>query len=212
MKVKENIPSPRSRSSGDTANRIVSAAASLFAAKGYDGASIKEISETAGVNIAAVNYHFESKENLFHHIIEEFLSELFVSSRKTLLPPQSMEDLKVRLEIFVGQTIEAIISQPEVMTIIQREGERSSEVFKKTILRHRAALNTFLEHAGKTGLLAPDVDPHFAAEFLMAQIAQRCRRDRTKKEFFGQSPAAEKHRHEWIRGTLRLFLGGVVKQ
>ena len=195
----------------DTAGRIVAEARRLFAEKGYDGVSIKEISERAGVNIAAVNYHFDSKENLFHHIIEQFLSELFVSSRKTLLPPQSVEDLKVRLEVFVRQTIEAIISQPDVMTIIQREGERSSEVFKKTILQHRAALNAFLEHAGKIGLLASDVDPNFAAEFLMAQLAQGTKKGRAKKEFFGQSPSAEKCRDQWIRQTLRLFLGGVMK-
>ncbi len=196
----------------DTAGRIVVEATRLFAEKGYERASIKEISERAGVNIAAVNYHFESKENLFQRIIEQFLSELFVSSRKTLLPPQSVEDLKVRLEVFVRQTIEAIIRQPDVMTIIQREGERSSEVLKKTILQHRAALNAFLEHAGKIGLLTSDVDPNFAAEFLMAQIAQGTRRGRAKKEFFGQSTSAEKHRDQWIRQTLQLFLGGVLKE
>jgi len=195
----------------DTAGRIIAEATRLFAEKGYERASIKEISERANANIAAVNYHFESKENLFRHIIEQFLSDLFVASRKTLLPPQGVEDLKIRLEIFLRQTIEAIISQPDVMTIIQRENERSSEVFKKTILRHRAALNEFLEHAGKIGLLAPDIDPEFAAAFLMAQIAQGTKRDKAKKEFFGHSPASEKYRDQWIHQTLRLFFGGVMK-
>ena len=149
MKVKENSLSPRSRSASDTASRIVSVAASLFAAKGYEGVSIKDISETAGVNIAAVNYHFDSKENLFLQIIEQFLSELFVSARKTLVSPQNPEDLKVRLEIFVRQTIEAIIRQPDVILIIQREMARSNAIFQKTILKHREALIEFLQEAQK---------------------------------------------------------------
>ena len=211
MKLQENGVSHRSRTSNGTANRIISAAASLFSAKGFDGVSIKEISDTAEVNIAAVNYHFDSKENLFRHIIEQFLSELFVSSRKTLLPPRSREELKVRLEIFVRQTIEAIISQPDVMTIIQREQERSAEVFKKTMMQHRAALNEFLEHAEKNGFLASDIDPDFAAEFLLAQIRQGTTRNKAKKEFFGQSPASEKYREQWIQQTLRVFFGGVMK-
>ncbi len=200
------------RFSQDTAGRIVSESTRLFARKGYDGVSIKEISEAAGVNIAAVNYHFDSKARLFRHIIEQFLSDLFVSSRKTLLPPQSPEDMKVRLEIFMRQTMEAIIRQPDVIAIIDRDRERSSEVFKKTILKHREALIGFLEQAKKNELVAADVDPFFAAEFLMGQIAHGSRRDSVKKELFGHSPAAEKFRDRWIQQTLRLFLGGIMNR
>lgn len=210
MKVKENSVSSRSKSSSDTASRIVSTAAGLFAAKGYEGVSIKDISETAGVNIAAVNYHFDSKEKLFLQIIEQFLSELFVSARKTLVAPQNSGDLKVRLEIFVRQTLEAIIRQPDVISIIQREMARSNEIFQKTILKHREALIEFLQQAQTSGILATDVDPFFAAEFLMGQIAQGSRRDSVRKDLFGHSPAAEKYRDHWIRQTLRLFLGGIM--
>jgi len=196
--------------SQNTAGRIVIEATRLFAEKGYDGISIKEISEAAGVNIAAINYHFESKANLFRHIIEQFLSELFVSSRKTLLPPQSPDDLKIRLEVFVRQTIEAILRQPHIITIIQREMERSNAVFQKTILKHREALIEFLDQAKKNMLLAADVDPFFAAEFLMGQIAHGRRKDSAGKELFGHSPSAEKLRDQWIQQTLRLYLGGVL--
>lgn len=196
----------------DTAGRILTEAARLFAGKGYDGVSIKEISEAAGVNIAAVNYHFDSKENLFRRIIEQFLSDLFASSRKVLLPPRSPEDLKVRLEVFLRQTVEAIIEQPDVIRIVQREMERSDLIFQKTILEHRNALIGFLNQAKKSGLLARDVDAPFAAEFLMGQVANGCRRDSVKKDLFGQSPSAGKFRDRWIQQTLRLFLRGVMEK
>jgi len=210
MKVKEISLSHRSRSSSDTASRIVSVAASLFAAKGFDGVSIKEISETAGVNIAAVNYHFDSKENLFRHIIEQFISEMLVSSRKTLLPPHSPEELKVRLEIFVRQTIEAMMSQPDVIYIMQREMERSDHVIQETILKNRAALIEFLTQAKKNGLLANDVDPSFAAESLTAQVSYARRKTRMGKDLFGHAPSDEKYREQWIHQMLRVFLGGVM--
>ncbi|HUI68061.1 MAG TPA: TetR/AcrR family transcriptional regulator [Nitrospirota bacterium] len=198
------------RSSHDTANRIVSEATRLFAARGYDGVSIHDISEAAGVNIAAVNYHFESKANLFQQIIEQFISELLVSARNTLLPPRSADDLKVRLEIFVRQTIEAIIKQPDVISIIQREMVRSNDVFQKTILKHQEALIAFLTQAKKSGFLATDVDPLFAAEFLLGQIAHARRRERVGKYLFGRSSSDEKFRDQWIRQLLRVFLGGVI--
>ncbi len=196
----------------DTAGRIVTEATRLFAEKGYDGVSIKEISETAGVNIAAVNYHFESKEKLFRHIIEQFISDLLVSSRKTLLPPHSPDELKVRLEIFIRQTIEAMMEQPDVIYIMQREMERSDHVIQQTILKHRAALIEFLNQAKKNKLLAGDVDPSFAAESLSAQISHARRRTPLGKDLFGPSPADGKYREQWIHQTLRVFLGGVMVQ
>jgi len=194
----------------DTAGRIVAEARRLFAEKGYDGVSIKEISETAGVNIAAVNYHFESKENLFRHIIEQFISETMIFSRKTLLPPHNAEELKVRLEVFIRQMLEAMISQPEVIYIMQRETERSDHVIQKTVIKNRTALFEFLTQAKNQGLLAGDVDPSFAAESLMAQVSYARRKVRMGKDLFGHSPSDEKYREQWIQQTLRMFFGGIM--
>jgi AcrR family transcriptional regulator len=48
-----------------TRRRILEAAGPLFAQKGFDATSIREITEAAGTNVAAVNYHFRSKEDLY---------------------------------------------------------------------------------------------------------------------------------------------------
>lgn len=51
--------------SEDTKSRLLTAAGELFAEFGYEGASARQICERAGVNIAAINYHFKSKEHLY---------------------------------------------------------------------------------------------------------------------------------------------------
>ncbi|MDX2153664.1 MAG: TetR/AcrR family transcriptional regulator [Bryobacteraceae bacterium] len=48
----------------DTKSAILDAAEQLFAEEGFDGASLRAITARAGVNLAAVNYHFHSKESL----------------------------------------------------------------------------------------------------------------------------------------------------
>jgi TetR/AcrR family transcriptional regulator, regulator of cefoperazone and chloramphenicol sensitivity len=54
------------RKDGIKARKILLEAASdIFAQKGFRGATIAEISKRAGMNIAAVNYHFKSKEALY---------------------------------------------------------------------------------------------------------------------------------------------------
>lgn len=54
-----------SESGGDPRARILLSAGPIFAEKGFDGATVREISHRAGVNLAAVNYYFGDKERLY---------------------------------------------------------------------------------------------------------------------------------------------------
>lgn len=59
-----------------TKDRILGAAESLFAQQGFAGTSLREVTSRADVNIAAVNYHFGSKENLINEVFRRRLDEL----------------------------------------------------------------------------------------------------------------------------------------
>ncbi len=48
-----------------TKQRILFAAGPIFAKNGYQGATVRDISEAAGVNLASINYYFGDKENLY---------------------------------------------------------------------------------------------------------------------------------------------------
>ena len=53
----------------DTKTRILDAAERIFSEDGFDAASLRTITTAAGVNLAAVNYHFHSKEALFSAVV-----------------------------------------------------------------------------------------------------------------------------------------------
>lgn len=60
----------------DTKDRILDAAEELFASDGYVGTSLRGITTAADVNLAAVNYHFGSKEGLLAALFERRLVPL----------------------------------------------------------------------------------------------------------------------------------------
>lgn len=53
----------------DTKTRILDAAEKLFGKNGFDATSLRDITAEADVNLAAVNYHFQSKESLIDAVI-----------------------------------------------------------------------------------------------------------------------------------------------
>jgi AcrR family transcriptional regulator len=63
-------------SSGSTKERILGAAEVLFAQHGFDGASLRQLTTAAGVNLAAVNYHFGSKDKLVEQVFRRRLDAL----------------------------------------------------------------------------------------------------------------------------------------
>jgi AcrR family transcriptional regulator len=60
----------------ETRDRILSAAERLFARRGFEATSVRDITAEAGCNVAAVNYHFGGKENLYVETFRGLLGEL----------------------------------------------------------------------------------------------------------------------------------------
>lgn len=58
-----------------TKKRIAEAAKNLFIQKGYASTSIENISEATGVSKGNIYYHFDSKEGLFIHVLDEWEKE-----------------------------------------------------------------------------------------------------------------------------------------
>lgn len=64
------------RTGDSTKERILDTAERLFAERGFDGTSLRAITSAAGVNLAAVNYHFRSKNDLMHKVFARRLAPI----------------------------------------------------------------------------------------------------------------------------------------
>jgi AcrR family transcriptional regulator len=68
----------------DTRARILQAAEALFAEHGFDAVSMRDLTAAAGVNLAAVNYHFGSKQALLAEVFA-LRANVLVDQRLQLL-------------------------------------------------------------------------------------------------------------------------------
>jgi TetR/AcrR family transcriptional regulator, regulator of cefoperazone and chloramphenicol sensitivity len=60
--------------SADTRQRLVEAAATLFADRGFDNVTVREICKVSNANVAAINYHFGDKAGLYRAVISFAIS------------------------------------------------------------------------------------------------------------------------------------------
>lgn len=66
--AESGLRAPGGRAGADTRERLMDAAERLFAERGFDGVSLREIVAAADVNLGAVHYHFDSKQGLFEAV------------------------------------------------------------------------------------------------------------------------------------------------
>jgi len=92
-----------------TKNKILDAAEQLFADKGFNGTSLREITSLAEVNLAAVNYHFGSKKELIKAVMSRYMNELSPKLESVLIQICQQEQQPTLNEVF-SAFIEPLLS------------------------------------------------------------------------------------------------------
>ncbi len=108
----------------DTRERILDAAEHSFAARGFDGTSIRSIVEAARVNLAAVHYHFQSKEALLEAVLARRISVVSETRLKRLEPAEAAASPKSPsveqiLRAFIVPTVEFAHKDKAGATFVQ---------------------------------------------------------------------------------------------
>lgn len=90
-----------------TKDRILGAAEELFAQFGFAGTSLRQVTSRADVNIAAVNYHFGSKENLVNEVFRRRMDDMSAQrlAQLRLAVQEHPGELEPVLAAFVGPAL-----------------------------------------------------------------------------------------------------------
>ncbi|MGH8110547.1 MAG: TetR/AcrR family transcriptional regulator [Rhodanobacteraceae bacterium] len=121
-----------------TRQRILGAAEALFAERGFAGASLRQVTAAAKVNLAAVNYHFGSKDNLIEELFRRRLDEL---NRRRLERLAKLEtDGTASLEL----VLDAFITPALELSLDHTGGSVFMRVLARAFAEHDAHLRKFL--------------------------------------------------------------------
>lgn len=130
--------------------RIIEIAEGLFAKHGFDGTSIREISKKADVNLAMINYYFDSKKGLLEEIIRDRSRRRLNAINEVI----SMED-STNKQIYkvVSYITKNFFDNRQLYILITRElsldegvGKEVSEILSKDIDKIKMILERSQEH------------------------------------------------------------------
>ncbi len=128
-----------------TEEKILEAAKEVFLKKGFDGARMQEIADTAGINKAMLHYYFRTKDRLFEHIFVTAISNIFPKVGGIFISDAPFED---KIRAFIRDYLSFILQNPFLPIFILHEMSANPE----RLIEHFTKFN-FNE---KVGYLHPD--------------------------------------------------------
>ena len=121
-----------------TRQRILGAAEELFAERGFAAASLRQVTAAARVNLAAVNYHFGSKNNLIEEVFRRRLDEL---SRRRL---ERLAELAKSRAMTLETLLDAFITPALELSLDREGGSVFMRVLARAFAEHNSNLRKFL--------------------------------------------------------------------
>jgi len=208
-------PAARPLEAEDTPDRILISAQKLFAEKGFDLTSVRDITTDAGCNVASVNYHFGGKENLYLETFRSmltFLREQRLSVLDELIdrtPPPTLEEF---IQSFAEGFIDPLVDNSRgrlFMALVSRE------MFDAR-LPHDVFLHEFIHPILERAMTAfarigPRLDEGAARMCIMSMVGQLLHVLRTHHLFCNEDTelGIPAHLRDYIPHFVRFAAGGI---
>jgi AcrR family transcriptional regulator len=127
------MPRTRQSSHPDSERKlrhILRHAARVFSEKGYEGASIRDISRASGVSLSGLYYYFESKQKLLYLIQYHTFTSILQRLEKRLA---EVVDPLARLRILVLNHLDYFLRHPVEMKVLSHEDEALEGQYRKEV-------------------------------------------------------------------------------
>ena len=121
-------PRPKFEPNGETRfdrrlGEILGHATEVFYNKGYEGASMRDLSRSSGMSLAGLYYYFESKEKLLYLIQKHTFSTIMGQLQERL---RDVNDPEQRVRVFIHNHLEYFLANLKAMKVLSHEDEALS--------------------------------------------------------------------------------------
>jgi len=190
----------------ETRERIIQGAAQVFAQKGYDGATTREIAEVAGVNEVTLFRHFGTKKNLFLAMIDQRSP---LRSVKEALETQLTGDYRQDLLAIGNQYMATMLERRKEILMSLCAAEQLPEMREVTAqmpAQLRQVLGEYLQRHIASGSVR-QMNPQMAAQAFFGMLFAFA----ISQGLLQDAPAAQIPPQTAVEQFVDIFVQGTVK-
>jgi AcrR family transcriptional regulator len=199
----------------ETREALLEAAKHVFAARGFDGATLKDIADQASANVAMISYYFDGKEGLYRSCLEAIGTDRLLATQRILTPPSSREDIRARLGLFLEEFFYSHLQEPEVVRMIHQEFSSdmalTKDIFQNTFVKIFETLLGFFLQAQQRGLIRSELDVEIMTTHFWSGLIHLSRMDPLQKDLCGYCVSDAPFRERLLKYILTDFLDGLFK-
>ncbi len=142
-------PQPAQDKRSETALKILAAARDLFSERGFDGTTVDEIAQRAGVNKATLYYQIGDKQTLYAGVILDVMGSAAETTARDLMDEQSPEE---KIRTYIRNVAAAMDRNPWMPPIMLREMASGGRNFPETVILGLARIFSILGAIIKEGV------------------------------------------------------------
>lgn len=152
-----------------------------------------------------IHHYFGSKKGLYEAIVEQFSVETFeVPLRVIAQPPRSREEFVFRMEMFITETLEALIAQATVFRIISQDRSEFVEFSK-----YHSDFVNFLEQSKDKGFLREAVDTEMISGIILDRLGNQVLLGALSKDKgFPNIIKDPAYRERWLAANIDVLVNG----
>jgi AcrR family transcriptional regulator len=154
--------------------QLLDTAEMLFSRKGFDGTSVRDIAEAAGINTAMISYYFGSKEKLMEEIFER--KSMNIREKVDMLLKDDTQDPFQKIYSLVDVYIEGILQRKTFHRILLAEqiiNQNPSiiQLMEKMKTKNSGYINELIRLGQKKGLFKKNIDIPMMTNTLIGTVS-----------------------------------------
>jgi AcrR family transcriptional regulator len=192
----------------DAQTRLIEASTPLFAKKGFAAASVRQLAEASGVNVAAISYYFKGKEGLYQAVLEE----QFLPIRQILRQAEQLKSRPAveRLTLYAKSIVNVHRQRPYLIRFFHSELTNPTPCFETVVKKHISQAFAYLSATLADGVRSGDFKPDLNTIHATLSLAGILNFYYIAKPLFGEfTELTSQTDVEYTTQAFNIFLAGI---
>jgi AcrR family transcriptional regulator len=194
--------------------QIINTAEKLFANRGYDGTSVRDIAEDAGINIAMISYYFGSKEKLMQAVFQQRTNYIAVRI-ESLLKDDSLSPIE-KMGVLVDDYVDRVVKRQKFykLMICEQMMEKNpmiTNLLNELKVKNAELVEKLIKEGQEKGAFKENVDVMLLMNTMIGTIMQSFINKDYYKKYHKLDALSEEEYMELLKKKLSNYIKDLFK-